>query len=43
MSKEIVCDKCGKSSRDLKGYNKLNHISGYPYNDIENLIILIAF
>ena len=37
MSKEIVCDRCGKSSRELKGYSKLNSVKAFPFTGIDTV------
>lgn len=37
MSKEIVCDRCGKSSRDFKTYGKLNQVRATPFRGISDL------
>lgn len=34
MSKEVICDKCGKTSKDLQGYNKFVNIEAYKYRGL---------
>ena len=35
MSREIMCDRCGRTTKELKGYNKLNSVEIHPYEGLQ--------